>query len=109
MTWQVLRDIKAFVGGKDLLVFAVAIALSNQLQSTLATLIDSLVMPVVSTTLGTQKLKDRSFQIPKTDIAIKWGAALNALIMFGIALVVMVEITKYITTRFVKSTSINWS
>lgn len=110
---QVLKDIKSFVSGRDLVVFAVTIALSNQLQATLQTIISNTVMPFVSTAMGATKLTDRSIELtkPKGDrpgIKIGWGAALNAGIVFFITLVVMVQIVKFLTTHYVKTSSIVW-
>lgn len=110
---QVLKDIKSFVSGRDLVVFAVTIGLSNQLQAALQTIISNTVMPFVSVVSGATKLSDRSIELkkPKGDlpgIKIGWGAALNAGIVFFITLVIMVQIVKLITTRYVKSSSITW-
>lgn len=105
----ILKDVRSFISGKDLLVFAVGIAISNQLQTTLNTLIDALIMPFVSQLTGATNLASRGFNIPKTEIRIKWGAALNALITFSITLVIMVEIIKYISLRFkLKSSTVSW-
>lgn len=103
-----LRDVKTFVSSRDLIVFGAAIALSNQLQTTLNTLIESLVMPLVSRVTGQQKLKDRALVLGRTGVAIKWGAALNAVVTFSIALVVTVQIAKLLTTKVFGSGSIQW-
>lgn len=108
---QIAQDIRSFVAGKDLVVFAIGIALSNALQSTLNTVINNLIMPFVSYFSGVTDLADRSWMLHDGPPAIKlgWGAALNALITFVITLVIMVEFVKYVTTNYVRSSTIQWS
>ena len=110
---RVARDIQSFISGRDLVIFAVAIALSNQLQITLKVIIDSLVMPFVSKLTGATNLNSRAFdlQTPQgKDLGIKlgWGAALQSVIVFFISLVVLVEIARYITVHYVTSASVKF-
>jgi len=113
MLGQIITDIKSFVSGKDLVVFAIALALSAQFQSTVKTAIDGLIMPFISKFTGATNLSARSIQIsPATSstgaIAIQWGKALESFIMFCIQLVVMVQIAKYLTVHFVQSSSVKF-
>lgn len=110
---RVGRDILSFVSGRDLVVFAVGIALSNQMQITIKTLIDNLIMPFVSKLTGADNLANRSIHLKSPDgkdlgIKIGWGAALQSVIIFAITLVVMVEMARYITVHYVKSSSVQF-
>jgi len=110
---QIIKDIKSFVSGKDLVVFAIALALSAQFQMTVKTAIDSLIMPFISKLTGATNLSARTVQIsPPTStagpITINWGKAVESFIMFCITLVVMVEIAKYLTVYFVESTTVKF-
>ena len=110
---QVLNDIKAFVSGKDLVVFAIALALSASFQSLVRTWIDALIMPFISKITGATNLSHRQFQIsPPTSktaaITIYWGKALESLIIFLITLVTMIEIAKYLTVHFVESSTVKF-
>lgn len=110
---QIIADIKSFVSGKDLVVFAIALALSAQFQSTVKTAIDSLIMPFISKLTGATNLSQRQIQIsPPTSktgaITIQWGKALESFIMFVITLVFMVQIAKYLTVHFVESSSVKF-
>jgi large-conductance mechanosensitive channel len=110
----ILKDVKSFISSRDLIVFAVGIALSNQLQSTIHTMINALIMPFFSAVTGPTNLASRTIDLkPPSDklpaIKVGWGAALNALLTFLITLVIMVELVKYVTTRFVKSSSVTWN
>lgn len=114
MLGRVGRDIKAFIGGKDLVVFAIGLALSTQFQETVRTLIDSLIMPFISTLTGATQLESRNLRLkaPVGDaqpIYIYWGRALKTLITFSITLVVMVEIARYITTTYVESATVKFT
>lgn len=106
---RVLRDIRSFVSSKDLVVFAVMLALSNQLQTTLNTLIDALIMPFVSHVTGRARLSTREARVPGTGITVRWGAAAYALITFAISLVVMVEIVRLIVTRARLTSSVTFA
>lgn len=113
MFHRVSQDIKSFISGRDLVVFAIGIGLSNQLQATLKTLIDSLIMPVVSQLTGVTNLNSRSLELQKPKgnnpgIKVAWGAALQSIVVFAISLVVMVEIARYVTVHYVKSTSVTF-
>ena len=110
---RIARDIQSFVSGKDLVVFAIGIALSNQFQATVKTLIDSMIMPFVSKLTGATNLSSRTYDLQSAQgkslgIKLGWGAALEALIVFCITLVVMVEIARYITVHFVKSSTVTF-
>lgn len=109
------HDIKSFISGKDLVVFAVGIALSNQLQATLKSIIDNLIMPLVSNSTGVDNLSNRSYTLhtstiegKQKSITLNWGAALQSVITLFISLVVMVEVARYITTHYVKSSSVTF-
>jgi large-conductance mechanosensitive channel len=113
MLGQIITDIKSFVSGKDLVVFAIALALSAQFQSTIRTAIDGLIMPFISKLTGATNLSSRSLQIsPPTAstgaISIQWGKALESFILFCITLIIMVEIAKYLTVHFVESSSVKF-
>lgn len=113
MLQRVADDIRSFIGGKDLVVFAIGLALSTQFQETIRTLIDSLIMPFISTLTGATRLDTRSVQLkaPLKDadpIRIYWGRALKTMIVFIITLIVMVEIARYLTVNFVKSSSVTF-
>lgn len=113
MLGRIASDIKAFVGGKDLVVFAIGLALSTQFQDTIRTLIDSLIMPFISTLTGANKMESRSFRLKapvgNTDpIYIYWGRALKSLITFTITLIIMVEIARYLTVRYVTSSTVKF-
>ena len=107
----VLRDVRSFISSKDLLVLAVGLALSTQFQKTLETVIDALVMPVVSWLTGRSHLASREARVPGTRIALAWGKALEAVLVFLVSLVVMVEIVKWLTTSIagLRSTSVTWA
>lgn len=106
---RVLRDIRAFISSRDLLVFAVGIALSNRFQKTLESLIDTLVMPVVSWVTGTRQLASREARVG--DVKLAWGKALESVIVLAISVVVMVEVVRWLTTHVkgLKSSSVTWS
>jgi len=109
----ILKDIKAFVSSRDLLVFAIGVGLSNSFQSTLTTIINSMVMPFVSVITGPTNLASRSYDLkPPTSklpaIKLGWGAALNAAITFIITLIVMVEVLKFISLRYMPTKSVTW-
>jgi large-conductance mechanosensitive channel len=92
----ILRDIRSFVSSRDLLVFAIGVALSNQFQITLTTIINSMIMPFVSAVTGPTNLASRSYDLkPPTSrlpaIKLAWGAAVNAAITFFITMVIMVQ------------------
>lgn len=110
------KDIKSFISGRDLVVFAVGLALSTQLQATLKSIIDGLIMPFVSTATGAGNLATRAWDLKvptpgSKDPVIKvlWGAALNSIIVFFITLIIMVKIAKYITVHYVKSASVSFN
>lgn len=107
---RVAKDIQSFVASKDLIVFAVGVALSNQLQATLNTLITSLIMPFVSYWTGVNDLSSRTWVLNEGEPGIKlnWGAAANAIITFTITIAVLVEFTRFVTTKYVKSQTIQW-
>jgi large-conductance mechanosensitive channel len=108
------KDIKSFISGRDLVVFAVGIALSTQLQATMKSVIDNVIMPFISNITGVGNLATRAsvlkVPVPGKDLGIKvgWGAALHAVIVFFITLVIMVKIAKYITVNYVKSASVSF-
>lgn len=111
---RILSDIKAFVGGKDLVVFAIALALSAQFQETIRTFIDSMIMPFISKLTGATRLETREFEISppvgtKLSITLGWGRALKSFIVFCITLVIMVEIARYLTVHFVQSSTVKFS
>jgi large-conductance mechanosensitive channel len=114
MLSRIGSDIKAFVGGKDLVVFAIGLALSTQFQDTVRTLIDSLIMPFISTLTGATRLETRNFKI-KTPLGgaepiyIYWGRAIKSAITFIITLIVMVEIARYLTVRYVNSSTVKFT
>ena len=105
----VLRDIKSFVSGKDLIIFSVGLALSNEIQTLIRTLINQLIMPFVSFATGKTNLSSRTIDLQDANIKVGYGAALQATIVFAITLVVMVEIAKYITQHYVKSSSVSFN
>lgn len=113
MLSRIGSDIKAFVAGKDLVVFAIGLALSTQFQDTVRTLIDALIMPFISTLTGATKLESRNFAL-KTPVGntepiyIYWGRAIKSLITFLITLVIMVEIARYLTVKYVTSSSVKF-
>lgn len=114
MLRQIGADIKSFVGGKDLVVFAIALALSSQFQETIRTLIDSMIMPFFSKLTGATRLDDRKVEISppvgtNLSINLMWGKALKSFIVFAITLVIMVEIAKYLTVNFVKSSTVTFT
>ena len=102
------RDIKSFVGGKDLVALAIGLALSTQFQLTVKAVIDATIMPFVSKLTGATKLSSRKYDIGG-DIEIEWGKALESLVVFFITLIVMVQIARYITVNYVKSTSVSFN
>jgi large-conductance mechanosensitive channel len=107
------RNIKSFVSGKDLVIFAISIALSNQFQVTIKNIIDNMIMPFVSRVTGATNLSSRQVVLQKAKdknpgIQLKWGAALESAIVFLISLVIMVEIARYITVHFVKSSTVTF-
>ena len=107
-------DIKSFISGKDLVIFAISLALSTQLQTTLKTFIDNMIMPFVSKLTGATNLATRSLdlQLPDgKDLGIKlgWGAALQSVIVFFITLVLMVEIARYVTVHYVSSSTVTFT
>jgi large-conductance mechanosensitive channel len=102
------KDIKSFVSGKDLVVFSIALALSTQFQTTIKTLIDQLIMPFVSYITGKTNLNARSIDLVKGNIKIGWGAAAQSVIVLVISLVLMVEIAKYVSTYYVKSSTVTF-
>jgi large-conductance mechanosensitive channel len=113
MLGRIASDIKSFVGGKDLVVFAIALALSTQFQETIRTLIDSMIMPFFSKLTGATRLDDRKLEISppvgkNLSINLMWGKALKALIVFVITLIIMVEIARYLTVNFVKSSTVTF-
>lgn len=110
---RVAKDVKAFVSGKDLVVLAVGLALSTQLQATLNAVIQNLIMPFISFFTGPTNLVERAYILNDDEkhrtIKIGWGAALNALITFAITTVVMVEFARFVTTTLVQSSTIKWN
>lgn len=113
MLKRVAEDIKSFIAGKDLVVFAIGLALSTQFQETVRTLIDSLIMPFISVLTGATKLDSRTIRLNTPvknaePIYIQWGKALKSIIVFMITLVVMVEIARYLTVRYVTSSSVQF-
>jgi large-conductance mechanosensitive channel len=112
---RILRDIQSFVSGKDLVVFAIALALSNNFQALLKVLIDTLIMPFVSQLTGPTNLASRTWELQapisgkNLGINLGWGAALQAIITFVITLVIMVEIARYLTVKFVKSSTVTFT
>jgi large-conductance mechanosensitive channel len=113
MLGRVADDIKSFIGGKDLVVFAIGLALSSQFQATIGTLIDSLIMPFISSLTGATRLDNRSVQLGKPlpngdPIRLFWGRALKSIIVFMITLVIMVEIARYLTVNFVSSSTVTF-
>lgn len=106
------KDIKSFISGRDLVVFAVGLALSTQLQATLKSIIDNMILPFVSKLTGATNLESRKFSLLKTSngfgIDLRWGAALQSVIVFFITLIIMVKIAKYITVHYVKSASVKF-
>jgi large-conductance mechanosensitive channel len=107
------RDIQSFLSGRDLVIFAIGIALSNEMQAALKTVIATMIMPIVSKLTGVDNLKDRAINLKGPggkDLGIKlgWGAALQSLLVFFITLVIMVEIARYVTIHFVKSSSVQF-
>jgi len=110
---RIARDIKSFISGKDLVVFAIGLALSARFQETIKSLIDSLIMPFVSKLTGVTALNTRQLVLEKEKdgkpgISLKWGAALESVIVFFITLVIMVEIARYITVNFIKSSTVSF-
>ena len=84
-------DITTFISSKDVVVFAVTIAVSTQIQALLTSLINNIAMPVVSLATGNTNLATRSFYIrkpqpdakpPRAGIEIAYGAALNQLMHY---------------------------
>ena len=109
-------DITTFITSKDVVVFAVTIAVSTQIQALLTSLINNIAMPVVSLATGNTNLATRSFYIrkpqpdakpPRAGIEIAYGAALNQLIIFLISLVILVEFAKAVSAK-VPSSSVQW-
>lgn len=114
MLSRIGRDIQSFLSGRDLVIFAIGIALSNEMQTALRTIIANMVMPIVSKFTGADNLKDRSINLKGPngqDLGIKlgWGTALQSLIVFFITLIIMVEIARYVTLNFVKSSSVQFT
>jgi large-conductance mechanosensitive channel len=114
MLGRVGRDIQSFLSGRDLVIFAIGIALSNEMQTTLRTIIGNMIMPIVSKFTGVDNLKDRAINLKgpngqELGIKLGWGAALQSLIVFFITLVIMVEIARYVTLHFVKSSSVQFT
>lgn len=114
MLGRVGRDIQSFLSGRDLVIFAIGIALSNEMQTALRTIIGSMIMPIVSKFTGADNLKDRAINLKgpngqELGIKLGWGAALQSLIVFFITLVIMVEIARYVTLNFVKSSSVQFT
>jgi large-conductance mechanosensitive channel len=110
---RIARDIKSFISGKDLVIFAISIALSNAFQTTIKTMIDTLIMPFVSKVTGATSLSTRAYEIRSAEagapsITVGWGAALESAIVFAITLVVMVQIARYITVHYVKSSTVTF-
>lgn len=111
------KDIKSFISGRDLVVFAIGLALSTQFQATLKSIIDGLIMPFVSSSTGVGNLATRAWElnVPKvvgketTPIKVMWGSALQSVIVFFITLIIMVKIAKYVTVHYVKSTSVSFN
>jgi large-conductance mechanosensitive channel len=113
MFGRIASDIKSFISGKDLVIFAIGLALSAQLQTTLKTIIDNMIMPFVSKLTGATTLATRHLELQTPsgkDLGIKlgWGAALQSIIVFFITLVIMVEIARYITVNFVTSSTVQF-
>lgn len=113
MLRRIGKDIRSFVSGKDLVVFAIGIALSNQFQATVKSVIDNLIMPFVSKLTGVNQLRNRSYNLQTPQgkdlgITLTWGAALESVLTFAITLLVMVELARYITIHFVKSSSVTF-
>jgi large-conductance mechanosensitive channel len=111
------KDIISFISGRDLVVFAIGLILSAQLQTTLKSFIDNLIMPFVSKITGSGNLEARSWKLTvplpgggTKDLGIKvgWGAAIHSVIVFIITLVTMVKVAKYITVNYVKSASVSF-
>jgi large-conductance mechanosensitive channel len=114
MIGRIGQDIKSFISGKDLVIFAISLALSTQLQTTLNKIIDTMIMPFVSKLTGTTNLAARSVELQTPggkDLGIKlgWGAALQSLIVFFISLVIMVEIARYVTVHYVPSSTVKFT
>lgn len=111
---QIGKDVKSFVSGKDLVVMSIALALSTQFQATVKSVVDNLFMPFVSKITGATNLNSRSFELvapsgKELGIKVTWGAALQSVIVFLITLVIMVQIAKYLTLHYVKSSSVSFT
>lgn len=110
------KDIKSFVSGRDLVIFAITLALSTQFQATLKSIIDNMIMPFVSSMTGASNLATRSWdlRVPTPGskdpvIKLTWGAALQSIIVFFITLIIMVKTAKYLTVHYVKSSSVSFN
>lgn len=113
-TSRIGRDIKTFVSGKDLVILAIGLALSTAFQATIKALIDALIMPFVSAVTGKANLATRAYELQtpkgnKLGIKLEWGKAIESVIVFAITLVVMVEIARLITVKYVKSSSVSFN
>ena len=68
-------------------------------------MIDATIMPFVSKLTGDEIVE---YDIGG-DIEIEWGKALESLVVFFITLIVMVQIARYITVNYVKSSSVSFN
>ena len=133
MLERIAEDIKNFVSGRDLVVFAITLALANQLQITLNKFIETIIMPFIARLLGGStpsttpatpttglaaqlqtSLANRAIDIQTASgkdlgIRVGWGAALQSIIVFFISLVIMVELARYITVHYVTSSTVKFT
>jgi large-conductance mechanosensitive channel len=135
MFGRILEDIKSFISGRDLVVFAITLALANQLQITLNKFIETMIMPFIARLLGgttpsstpatatpgtgvapqlQTSLANRAIDLETAsgkDLGIRlgWGAAVQSILVFFISLVIMVELARYITVHFVTSSSVKFT